>query len=289
MAVPPRMPNRFSPLPQKLRNLRSLPLTTPLPNRRLSALTRLLLQGVGGLLLLLTQTGCFARLNSYQLDLGKSSSVPCRSIHIPEEWHFPGDLGHSDASNASFTVRLGQGESGVVLLAGVRSQDDTIIYSKERYRIRLRESNVPVLVSDEDWERAVPVALVRRPVDPDAFGHEMIPPKVDFAGRTYTLSGSVFWDAPELTRLSTNGRWLLGISYRHGQGLLRPRSWAHFDVFSTKTGERIWSAVGEGPSLTPFTQFAAVAWLDDSILLMPHNSVGSWIDACLFDPARGAS
>lgn len=233
-------------------------------------------------------SGCLVGPTSYRLDFPKSDIVRCSPVRIESGWTF--DANSTDAipytdNRHGFAVRWETPDSSSFLLAGSEIRNGQTAFSHERYRVSLSANITIEPVSDSYWQRAIPAELIRRPATPaEEPTHRWIPPRISFGERSYPLSGKIFWNAPEVTRRSQRDVWILGISYTDWQGVTRPKAWAHFDVFSTATGRRVLSAKGESPQLPPFSQFEAVAWLGDSILLMPHNGVGTNFDACYFQP-----
>lgn len=223
--------------------------------------------------------------NSYRLTISQQRGVSCRAVTIPNPWTFDAAMDTTEqiaAAKVSYEFRREPQVRDTLLLAGLSVHGESRTYSHETYRIRFHEPAPLEPVRPSDWLAASVIPLTRTPVA-SAHGHDEIEPRIGFNGKTFELSGAIFWNAPEVTRLSENGRLLLGISYRNEQGFLRPHHSVYFDVFSTTTGNRVWMARGEGPVLPPFSQFEVVSWLGDEILLMPHNLVGTNFEVCLFE------
>jgi hypothetical protein len=238
------------------------------------------------MLAILACTGCLVGPTSYRLDFPKAKGVVCAPVRISAGWTF--DPGPTDPipyaeNRQGFAVRWETPDSGSFLLAGSDIRNGQTFYSHEHYRINLIPRLTIDGVSDSEWQKAVPAGFIKRPANSaEGSAHGWIPPRLRLGERSFPLSGKIFWNAPEVTRRSQRDIWILGISYTDRQGVTRPKAWAHFDVFSTATGRRVLSAKGEAPQLPPFSQFEAVGWLGDSILLMPHNGVGTHFDACYF-------
>lgn len=232
-------------------------------------------------------SSCMVGPNSYRVDFPKADGLNCASVRITSGWTFHPDpteaLPYSENSEG-FAVRWESPDSSSFLLAGSETRNGRISHSQEHYRISLSPTLGIERVSDSTWKKAIPAELVVRPVALSVDSvHGVIPPRFVFGERSFQLSGKVFWNAPEVTRRSQRDIWILGISYTGRQSVTRPKAWVHFDVFSTVTGRRVVSAKGDAPHLPPFSQFAAVGWLGDSILLMPRNVVGTNFDACYFE------
>jgi len=234
-----------------------------------------------------SQLACLVGPTGYRLDFSSQTGARCGSVSLPVGWTFDEDSrdeGDSQRAQVLYEARRDE-KSESFLLAGRLERGSAFQFSDEIYEISFQLVPRATLVDRRRWEAASASPFVRNPVrTKGAASHEPIEPRIDFAGKSFSLTGKIFWNAPEVTRLSESGRYLLGISYTHSQGALRPKSLAHFDLFSTRTGRRVWSAIGEGPSLPPLSQFEAVAWIGDNVLFMPHNGAGTRFDVCHFVP-----
>jgi hypothetical protein len=236
------------------------------------------------------QSACFVGPRNYRLDFPSDGAASCGSVILPSEWSFSGPPGpHATPDRVSFEIRLLPSDPTSFLLAGARRDPGALSYSDQIFRLSPSPGArwSAAAASLAEWAVAHPATLARTPVVPDAPGNPVVPPHFEFRGRAYALSGPVFWQAAEATRLSPSASRLLALSYTPRQGVFRPRAYVHFDLFSTATGQKIWSARGEAPSLPPFAQFEAIAWLSDHLLLLPHNSAGTHLDACLISPVPG--
>ena len=234
-----------------------------------------------------SQLGCLVGPTGYRLDFPSQPGARCGSVSLPEGWTFDEDSNDgSEARQAQilYEARRGGGSESF-LLAGRLEQGGTAQFSDEVYEISFLPGPRATRVERKAWDKASASQFVRKPVGvKGATAHEQIEPRIEFAGKSFSLTGKIFWNAPEVTRLSESGRYVLGISYTHTLGALRPKSRTHFDIFATRTGQKVWSASGEGPSLPPFSQFESVAWIGDNILFMPHNGAGTRFDVCYFTP-----
>jgi hypothetical protein len=246
-------------------------------------MTRLLLA-----LIVISQSACLVGPTSYRLEFPTQDGSRCGSVSLPGSWTFdtnPNDAGGPLTAQIGFEARRERG-SEAFLLAGRFEKNGESVYSVEKYRISFASGGPNAIpVEARQWSEAGSSQLVRKSAgNVRSDDHQRIEPKVEFAGKTFPLSGNMFWDAQELTKLSASGRYLLGISYNYSPNALRPRNTAHFDLFSIATGKLLWSASGEGPPLPPFSQFEAVGWIGDDILFMPLNGAATRFDVCQFVP-----
>lgn len=231
---------------------------------------------------------CLIAPTDYRLNFTMQESARCGSVILPAAWTFDdGDDegGEYQLPQIAFEARR-PAASNSFLIAGRIQSGSSHRYSREVYRISFDGGPKAIPATAGSWDAAARGSqLLRKPVSsPRSGNHAQIEPRIDFDGRRFPLTGKMFWDCAEATRLSESERFLLGISYSHTQGALRPKSMAHFDLFSTRSGRLLWSASGEGPTLPPFSQFDAVAWIGDDILFMPHNGIGTRFDVCFFLP-----
>lgn len=248
---------------------------------RLSILRVWLLAG----LVMVVQTGCLVGPPHYELDFPQSGAARCVQAAIPGGWTFAGGAdANAEAAPAPMTyeVRLPR-RAEEMLVAGVIQKGESVYFSREIYKVS--PAGPPERENEREWDAAVSAPLIRKPAVQGPPQPGTIEPELDLGGHKYMLSGKLFWHSPNASRINESGRLVLAMSYAQRRGMMRPRSYAYFEVFSTATGRRVWSARGEGPILPPLAQFGAVAWIGEQILFMPHNRAATRFDVCWFSPA----
>lgn len=237
----------------------------------------------------LVQTGCLVAPAHYSLEFPESGTARCAQSVIPGGWTFEGATltgGEVVPARMTYEVRLPR-RPDEILIAGVIQQGEDVRFSREIYRVS--PVSPPGKVAQHEWSGAASASLVRKSVAQGPPQPGIAEPAFALGQHEYLLPGNMFWNSPNASRINESGRMVLAMSYSQRQGIVRPKSYAQFEVFSTGTGRRIWSARGEGPILAPLAQFGAVAWIGDRILFMPHNRAATRFDVCWFAPAIAGS